>query len=208
MSTQGYMQTDPAATATSVGTTSAPASSAQMDDSSQVGLAQLAAATATLLGPLPAFHPQAVAMKHIQDVCDALMAKDLDLVVKTCWNYEKMKTLHDSQKEIKTLRANIEKVKKQRAKAKDELDKAKAKNIAASATAVAAALSNQLVGFVADTVIETDEAEQRGSIDGQKLLFGHIVNDLNELEVVRGSDMVCTAGDLELYKKKHNIPDY
>ncbi|KAL2879091.1 hypothetical protein SGCOL_005511 [Colletotrichum sp. CLE4] len=128
------------------------------------------------------------------------MTKDHNLVVKIGEKYEKMKALHDSQKELMTLRVNLERVMKQHAKAKEDLEKAIVKNIAVSSTAVVAALSNQLVDFAVDAVIETEKVEQRGSIHGQKLLVGYLVNDLNGLEGLRGSDM--------LYKKKHNIPDY
>ncbi|KAK1449071.1 hypothetical protein CMEL01_08386 [Colletotrichum melonis] len=125
---------------------------------------------------------QAAVTKTIQDASDGFSAKD--------------------KTEITALRAKYEKI-------EDEKQKLMEKSAEATATAVVASLTDTITGAVTHAMAEMEAAEKHGSISGQEMLFAHIVDDLNELEALRGGeDVEWAADDLHDYKEKHNIPDF
>ncbi|EXF73753.1 hypothetical protein CFIO01_07381 [Colletotrichum fioriniae PJ7] len=138
---------------------------------------------------------QAATTKTIQDAIDAFNVKDKAIETITQQNDQANKAAQMAQAEITALRAKYEKLME--------------KNAEATATAVVASLTDTITGAVTHAMAEIEAAEQRGSISGQEMLFTHIVDDLNELEALRGGeDVEWGADELEEYKEKHHIPDF
>ncbi|UQC91145.1 uncharacterized protein CLUP02_16679 [Colletotrichum lupini] len=145
---------------------------------------------------------QAAVTKTIQDALDDFNAKDKVIETITQQTDQTNKAAQMAQTEITALRAKYEKI-------KDEKQKLMEKNAEATATAVVASLTDTITGAVTHAMAEMEAAEQHGSISGQEMLFAHIVDDLNELEALRGGEGVeWAANDLDDYKEKHNIPDF
>ncbi|KXH64588.1 hypothetical protein CSAL01_04677 [Colletotrichum salicis] len=116
---------------------------------------------------------QAAISKKIQNAFDALKIKDKVIETMSQQRDQLNKAVQMAQDEITAARAETEKAKKQHEKTKNERGKMekenrrlKAKNLAASTTAVVAAVSDHIVGFAAEAVIETEAAEQRAGISG------------------------------------------
>ncbi|KXH39616.1 hypothetical protein CSIM01_06671 [Colletotrichum simmondsii] len=166
---------------------------------------------------------QAAVAKTIQDALDGFNAKDKVIETITQQTDQANKAAQMAQTEIMALRAKYEtaqkqcekmkdehdKMKEKHDKMKDERDKTKDQNVEAAAAAVANALTHTITGAVTHVMAEIEAAEHRGSISGQEMLFAHIVDDLNDLEALRGGDDVeWTPDDLDDYKDKHDIPDF
>ncbi|KAK7456802.1 hypothetical protein CaCOL14_010705 [Colletotrichum acutatum] len=159
---------------------------------------------------------QAAVTKTIQDAIDAFNVKDKVIETITQKKDQANKAAQMAQTEITALRVKYETTKKQCEKMKDEHDKMKEenqkvknKNVEATATAVVAYLTDTITVAVTHAMADMEAAEQHGSISGQKMLFAHIIDDINELEALRGGeDVEWIADDFEDYKDKHNIPDF
>ncbi|KAI3536255.1 hypothetical protein CSPX01_10884 [Colletotrichum filicis] len=145
---------------------------------------------------------QAAVTKTIQDALDGFNAKDKVIETITQQTDQANKAARMAQTEITALRAKYEKI-------EDEKQKLMEKNAEATATAVVASLTDTITGAVTHAMAEMEAAEKHGSISGQEMLFAHIVDDLNELEALRGGeDVEWAAHGLDDYKEKHNIPDF
>ncbi|KAK1546176.1 hypothetical protein CPAR01_00143 [Colletotrichum paranaense] len=145
---------------------------------------------------------RAAVTKTIQDALDGFNAKDKVIETITQQTDQANKAAQMAQTEITALRAKYEKI-------KDEKKKLMEKNAEATAAALVPSLTDTITGAVTHAMAEMEAAEKHGSISGQEMLFAHILDDLNELEALRGGENVeWTANDLDDYKEMHNIPDF